>query len=206
MARRAPATRREEILDTTANVWRHRGVARVRVSDIAEELGVSVGLIPYHFGSKDGVIAAAFRRVAERDLQRVTSVDEPEPARRLGCILEMYMAEDPTWPLWLNAYGEALYMPALLETVRESSRAWQAAFAEELDAGMRCGAWYLDDPADTAARLLAALDGFGIHASLRIGLASHDRTGRWARRLVAAELGIEAAALDQQDPQRDPPP
>ena len=73
MARRAVEVRRDEILRATIDEVTVRGFAHTRVADVAASLGVSTGLVFYHFESKDALLAAAFAYAAERDL---------EPARR----------------------------------------------------------------------------------------------------------------------------
>jgi len=190
--------RREQILATTAHVWGERGVARVRVADIATRLGVSVGLIPYHFGSKEDVIAATFQRIAEEDLIRVTGVDDEEPTARMAHMLERYLTNDPAWGLWLNAYGEALHMPALHQTILASARAWHAVFEREIQRGVDAGAWTCDDPGETAARIIASIDGIGIHVALGMLDVDPARGFDWGRRLVARELGIPPEALARE--------
>src|SRR5262245_41400513 len=51
--------RHQEILDAAARVITDRGLAETRISDIAEEAGVSPGLILYYFDSKDRLLAEA---------------------------------------------------------------------------------------------------------------------------------------------------
>jgi AcrR family transcriptional regulator len=191
-------TRREQILTTTAHVWGERGVARVRVADIAARLGVSVGLIPYHFGSKEDVIAATFQRIADEDLVRVTGVDDEEPTARMAHILELYLTDDPAWGLWLNAYGEALHMPALHQTILASARAWHAVFTREIERGVTAGAWRCENPAEAAARIIASIDGIGIHVALGMLDVDPIRGFDWGRRLVARELGIDPDALARE--------
>jgi AcrR family transcriptional regulator len=190
-----PDDRREQILDTTAEVWSERGVARVRVSDIADRLGVSVGLIPYHFGAKEDVIAAAFERVAEQDLIRVMEISDERPTARLAHILELFLTSDPAWGLWLNAYGEAQHIPALHRTILESSRAWHATFEREIRRGVDEDVWQCESPSDSAAKLIASIDGMGIHATLGMIGVDQERALIWARDLVGHELKIDPQLL-----------
>jgi AcrR family transcriptional regulator len=190
-----PDDRREQILDTTAEVWSERGVARVRVADIAARMGVSVGLIPYHFGTKEEVIAAAFERIAEQDMVRVTEVSDREPAARIAHILELYLVDDPAWGLWLNAYGEAQHMPKLHRTVLKSAKLWHATFEREIRRGAEQGAWTCASPAESAAKIIAAIDGMGIHVALGMLDVDHPTALRWARGVVANELGITEETL-----------
>ena len=190
-----PDDRRDQILDTAAAVWGERGVARVRVADIATRLGVSVGLIPYHFGRKDDVIAATFERIAEQDLVRVTEVSDTTPAARIAHILELYLADDPAWGLWLNAYGEAQHIPALHSTLLESAKAWLATFEREIRRGVDEGAWACASPCDSATKIISYVDGLGVHVSLGMLGIGHAQALEWGRQFVADELGVPVGEL-----------
>src|SRR5215213_9907085 len=90
--RRRPDVRREEILDATLEVVLREGLAAARVGDVAELLGVSSGLVFYHFGTKDALVAEAFAHAVGRDLAGLTeAVDgERQPLERLRRVLESY--------------------------------------------------------------------------------------------------------------------
>src|SRR6266545_7038445 len=78
MKRSTVAERRAEILETTCQVVIERGFAATRVSDVATRLGVSTGLIHYHFDSKDQLLAEAFQHAAQADLARLSAEVERE--------------------------------------------------------------------------------------------------------------------------------
>ena len=63
--------RRNEILEVTCQVVIERGFGATRIADVAAKLGVSTGLIHYHFDSKDQLLADAFQWAAEADLARL---------------------------------------------------------------------------------------------------------------------------------------
>ena len=71
MARRKVEVRREEILRATVDEVTRLGFAHTRVADVAEALGISTGLVFYHFESKDALLSDAFAYAAERDLERL---------------------------------------------------------------------------------------------------------------------------------------
>ena len=66
--RRQVEVRREEILLAAIGEVERVGLAAVRVSDVAAALGISTGLVFYHFGTKDELVAEAFTYAVERDL------------------------------------------------------------------------------------------------------------------------------------------
>jgi AcrR family transcriptional regulator len=60
---------REAILEVAIEQLAGGGEASVRLAVIAEEAGVAIGLISYHFGGRDGLIRAAQKARYERRMQ-----------------------------------------------------------------------------------------------------------------------------------------
>lgn len=56
---------RERLLSATIAHLQTRSAASLRVTEIAEQAGVAIGLIRHHFGSRDGMIAEAQQRRLE---------------------------------------------------------------------------------------------------------------------------------------------
>ena len=56
---------RERLLRVTVRYLETHGEAALRVSDIAAEADVAIGLIRHHFGSRDGLVTAAQQRRLE---------------------------------------------------------------------------------------------------------------------------------------------
>ena len=57
--RPGPSTTRDAILAAARERFSAQGYDRVRMRDVAAAAGVDVALVTYHFGSKDGLFAAA---------------------------------------------------------------------------------------------------------------------------------------------------
>jgi AcrR family transcriptional regulator len=60
MARASAADRRRQILDAAIRVFARQGFHSTRVSDIADEAGMSYGLVYHYFTSKDEVLDTVF--------------------------------------------------------------------------------------------------------------------------------------------------
>src|SRR5690349_24568673 len=114
--------RREEILLAAIAELERVGLAAVRVSDVAAALGVSTGLVFYHFGTKDQLVAEAFTYAVERDLatmERAAS-RRGKVLDRLRAVLRSY---GPTgsaagWRLWIDGWSYAQHEPVLAEHFR----------------------------------------------------------------------------------------
>ncbi len=57
--------RRRQIVDTAIRTIATRGFANTTLNDIAEEAGVSTGVITYHFRNKDDLIEQSIRKLFE---------------------------------------------------------------------------------------------------------------------------------------------
>jgi AcrR family transcriptional regulator len=190
-------TRRAELLDAARRIIQRRGFAKATVGEITGEAGASVGLINYHFGSRDDVLAEAFATAAREDLAELeeTSRRHADPRARLAAYLELAGWSDRDgWRMWIDAWGVAIRADPLRATLEEFERGWRAVLAIVLADGDRQGCWRCADPEDAAGRLVAAMDGIGMHATLHPGDVAPDLAHRWARRLAEQELGVTLPA------------
>ena len=123
MARHDVEVRREEILRATCEEVAKRGFANTRAADVAGVLGISTGLVFYHFDSKDALLSAAFAYAAERDLERLdaAATGDGSALERLSAILRMYGPEDSGagWPLWIDAWATSLRSPEMAEVSQD---------------------------------------------------------------------------------------
>lgn len=63
--------RRDQLIRVVYKVMAREGVHRVPLSQIADEAGVSKGLLVYHFANKDSMVLAAMNWVLEATAQRI---------------------------------------------------------------------------------------------------------------------------------------
>ena len=97
------------------------------------------------------------------------------------------------WRLWVDAWGESVHSPLVRDTLGRFDVGWRAVLAEVLADGVRQGCWECADPQDTAARLVAVLDGIGLHTTRpRRGRAAGAR-GRVGAAAGRARAGRDAA-------------
>jgi TetR/AcrR family transcriptional regulator, regulator of biofilm formation and stress response len=68
-----PVATREAIVAATVRLIGRGGTALVTHRAVAAEAGVSLSSTTYHFASKDEIVDAALRSVAEREVERLTA-------------------------------------------------------------------------------------------------------------------------------------
>jgi AcrR family transcriptional regulator len=201
MRRTTVEERRQEILEVTCQVVIDRGFGATRIADVADRLGVSTGLIHYHFDSKDQLLAEAFHWAAENDLARLHSevgrggsaIDKLERVIRLYGHVEA----EPGWMLWIDGWGEALRSPALQKISQELDLHWQEVIEAIVRDGVTTGEFTCDDPRATAWRLTALLDGLGLQVTVHDGLLTRDELLTWVHTAAAAELGVAPSRFEQ---------
>ena len=86
-----PVTRREQLLEHGVRLFSTRSLDELSIETLAEEAGISRGLLYHYFGNKQEFHRAVVRKAAD-DLIRVTApVQEGEPLERLARSLDAYV-------------------------------------------------------------------------------------------------------------------
>lgn len=195
MARRRVEVRQEEILRATCDEVEKRGFANTRAADVADALGISTGLVFYHFESKDALLSAAFAYAAERDLQRLddAATSTGNALGRLATILRMYAPEESGagWPLWVDSWATALRSPEMAEVSQRLDVRWKETVAEVIRHGVEAGEMTCADPDGAAWRITALLDGLAVQSTVHDGVVTAQQVEDWVRVAAAAELGID---------------
>jgi AcrR family transcriptional regulator len=193
--------RREELLRAAVGQIEARGVAALRISDVASVLGVSNALVLYHFSTKEHLVAAAFGHAAQEDLARLrTMLGRPDTA--LNRLREAVRWYAPTggakgWRLWIEGWASALREPALREVAGELDQQWKAALADVVTQGVAAGEFRCADPVSAAWRLTALLDGLAVQMTAYAGALERGTMLRWADEALARELDLDVAALGE---------
>ncbi|MEU6283305.1 TetR/AcrR family transcriptional regulator [Streptomyces sp. NPDC047028] len=193
------AERREELLRAAVEQIEVRGVAALRIADVASALGVSNALVLYHFSTKEQLVAAAFAHAAEGDLAHLRGLlgRRTSAVRRLRSAVRWYAPSGAAkgWRLWIEGWAVSLREPALREVTRELDRQWKAAIATVIAEGVAAGEFACADPEGTALRLTALLDGLAVQLTSYPGGVPRTRAQEWGEAALARELGLDQEAL-----------
>ncbi|TQE30784.1 TetR family transcriptional regulator [Streptomyces ipomoeae] len=188
------AERREELLRAAIEQIEARGVAAVRIADVAGALGVSNALVLYHFSTKEKLVAEAFRYAAEEDLAHLRKLlnRRTTALRRLRAAVRWYAptGQAKGWRLWIEGWAVSLRDPTLREVTRDLDKQWKAALTQVIEAGVAADEFHCPDPSATALRLTALLDGLAVQMTTYTGTISRTQAQKWTDEAVSRELGV----------------
>jgi AcrR family transcriptional regulator len=198
MGRQRVEVRKEEILRATIKEIERSGMSSLRVADVADALGVSSGLVFYHFNTRDGLLVSALEFAVERDLTRLDKAvaSGSSAVERLRRVLASYgpTGAAPGWTLWIDAWATALREPNIREALRRLDDRWRQALEHVISEGVLAGDFTCADPVATVARIGALLDGLSV-AALVYRSVSRGQLSWWVRDATAAELRIDPAVV-----------
>ncbi len=89
--RLSPAARRAQLLELGAHLFATRSVDEISIDVLAEEAGVSRGLLYHYFGSKQDFRLAVIRHAVEDLVEKTAPPAEGEPLERMLASLGVYV-------------------------------------------------------------------------------------------------------------------
>jgi AcrR family transcriptional regulator len=192
--------RREEILSVAVEQMTQRGISGTRAGDVAKAMGISTGLVFYHFGSKDQLIAEAFAFEVDKGLAELRAIvaSEGTAVDRMTRALSHY-GPDPDargWRIWIDAWSESLRNDALRATIVRFDEEWAGVLAGLVHEGVEEKAFHVDDAPAAVARIMGMLDGVAVQAVLR------ERDDVRMRRAQVAEGVILLLGVTRDDAER----
>ncbi len=194
--RRRVEVRQEEILLAAIAEVERVGLAAVRISDVAAALGISTGLVFYHFRTKDELVAEAFTYAVERDLAAMdrAAVRRGSVLDRVRAVLRVY---GPTgsatgWRLWIDGWALAQHEPVIAAHFRQLEAHSRSTLRALVDEGLVDGTIVCAEPDASVSRLLALLDGLSVAAEV-FGSVSRAQLRRWLDGAITTEFGPSLA-------------
>ncbi len=188
--------RRPQILEAAARVIARRGVTGLRLADVAEEAGLSVGSIQHYFGTRERLLAEAFAYETARALERWAAPGDGagDPWGRLVALVDIVL-EPRTfrdrWTRWLQFWAAYVREPRLRRAMGRIYELWRQpfrlAFQEGIDSGQFRPALPLDVLVD---RAIALVDGLLLQVLLDAPGATLERARELLLDGLAADLGV----------------
>ncbi len=195
--------RRPEILDAAVAAVRDRGFDGVRLSDVAERLGVTSAMPLYYWDSKDALLDEALmhgdRRFSEQLAAELRAL--PTATARLEHLL-FRCSLVGMWPIWIELWSRALRSAEMAAAQRRLERGFRDMLGGVLRDGRASGEFALADTGRAVSGISALLDGCAVQVVLddfalpaaRLQALLLDVSGA----LAGAELGAGPWPPDEQ--------
>jgi len=165
---------RELILDATERLMATKGYAATSISDIRNACGLPPSSIYWHFGSKEGVLAAVMERGANRFFAAIPTWDETEvpeeqkPQRQLDITAGLLSQHPDFLRLFYMLSLERSLDPAVGEVVRRVRDTAIARFRDAIGHLLPP-----TTPKAKAKRVVAELTGLAVAVSDGVFFAAH---------------------------------
>jgi TetR/AcrR family transcriptional repressor of bet genes len=179
---------RERILDAAIEVLKADGYAGLTIAKVAARAGESKPLVVYHYGSKQGLVEASGRAVAELitaealdAVQGATTVEEV--MRGVAAGVDRLLEQDERLArLYFDLAAVSVVDPEVRRTITEVNEGWQRVLIELLEQAE-------DGPPPGQAGALALMIN-ACHQGLVLERIERGPTAEWKR---ARELFIQSA-------------
>lgn len=163
--------REREVVQAAARAIADRGLGNVRMSDVADLVGMSPGHISYYFGSKSELLMEAikwsedlFQREVTEQVARIS-----DPWERLDRLIDVASAAEPGdtgWVLWFEVWSSASNDAAVARLHDELDQWWRTTMAGVIRYGQATGVFKEADPDSTTTLISALIDGLSIRLTL----------------------------------------
>ncbi|MEI4261308.1 TetR/AcrR family transcriptional regulator [Roseovarius sp. D0-M9] len=111
-----PEVRRQQLIEATLDALAQKGVSGTTMAEVTRRAGLSMGIVSLHFQSKDNLLTATLRSLAEeiRDAWAHSHKDSTlSPAKRLSSVVAASFDASTSSPTkmraWFAFFGEARY-------------------------------------------------------------------------------------------------
>jgi AcrR family transcriptional regulator len=193
---------RDRILRAATELIASDGIDEVRIARVANRARASTALVHHYFSTREELLAQALLQSFE------LAADErfgAGPAAAASATEGLAIAIDeclPTpgegereWVLWVELWLRAAREPELRPVAGRMYESYREWVARVIRRGVESGEFREVDPDRVADLAMALFDGLGVRALIRDPAMSLERARRMAAERLAAELGVDPAAL-----------
>jgi TetR/AcrR family transcriptional repressor of bet genes len=162
--------RRQEIARATVDLISEKGIDSLKLTDIADALGCTTGVVTHYFNSKEEILIDAARLANQNLVDRSGARFEIDPDDFLGAAIEALPLDQhrlTEWRTWLSFWGEAVTDSELGMEIQSQFSAWTSSTERIIEDGIKRGVLRNDlNPVHETDRWHALLDGIGLQAAL----------------------------------------
>lgn len=189
------------LLRSTYRVLAEKGLKELSLQHVADQAGVSKGILLYYFGSKENLILAAMRWVLGRVAERIrTAVFEARSAEeKVTAMLDAIFIDPKANRDFYLVFLDLLSTAARLDRFDELSATFRttvnAVYAHIIEHGIEQGTFKIANANEAAAVVRGIIDGLFLQWLQEADRdATHERTRETCKRAVLAYLRSGHAA------------
>lgn len=169
-----PEERREQLILATIRCVANHGLADTTIATVAQEAGLSQGIINLHFQSKEGLLTETLRYLADEyrtACQGAAAAGEASPAAGLAAMVELdfrrnICARDKL-AVWFAFWGERKFRPTYRRICAERDKSYDGMVRVMCSRLCEQGDYPDVDPALVADGLSALTDGLWLDLLVR---------------------------------------
>jgi len=144
-----------------------QGSHRLSLQDVADEGGVSKGMVLYYFKSKENLFLTTMRYALERTdariRERLAAVDADDPHEVVAALIDaIFIGPEQNrsfYLLYIDLVEHAARVPSFGQLSTLASEIIDRQFEEVIRAGVARGGFAVRDPAAAAAAMRALIEG-----------------------------------------------
>ncbi|WP_435097040.1 TetR/AcrR family transcriptional regulator [Halorubrum sp. N11] len=155
----------DEIMDGVYRALRAHGYAELTMQDIADECSKSKSLLHYHYDTKEDLLVAFLDRVISDSERRIAAHADSSPSERLAGFIGWFVFEPDAVDreafhiALLELRTQGPFNEPIREQLTRSDRLLRGTVVDILESGIEEGVFRDVDVEETAALLVATLDG-----------------------------------------------
>jgi TetR/AcrR family transcriptional repressor of bet genes len=180
-----PEERREQLILATIRSVADRGLADTTIATVAQEAGLSQGIVNLHFRSKDGLLTETLRYLADEyrnAVQDAAEIGSVSPVEGLLAMVELdfrrTICSREKLAVWFAFWGERRFRPTYRRICAERDRSYDD-MVSVICARLCDEGGYKDvEPALVADGLSALTDGLWLDLLVRPDSMSRERAKR----------------------------
>jgi TetR/AcrR family fatty acid metabolism transcriptional regulator len=157
--------RRDEIVDAALRLILRTGYNQVTLADIADQVGVSKGLISYYFPRKEDVFLAVLQKIVDRtrsDFEGFYAADAPA-SEKLSMIFSNLFGNEKRARRYYTVVIDYMAQAIRMRQVQEYTQVIYASYRDYMERivedGIRAGEFRSVDPPRVVSMLLGMMEG-----------------------------------------------
>lgn len=197
--------RRAQVIHSAVVVVAREGADRAKLKDIADEAGVSLGLVQHYFRTRANLMGVAFQTMMDLSSRNWIALEDTgaDPMVRLvaGLRLHVYGAApfQTRWGFWVELWAIARRDPEIARTAHEVYDRWARPFVDAVSALTPPDGHPARPARDVAVDILGLIDGLAVRALVDPDVLDIDGMHDHLLTSVSVLLGLDPDQVARAD-------